>query len=227
MFVRITVGIQNPTIWNPDFLKVKFQIVQFSNGWALAMAIAIVPTIPNPNIFVRISNGLWQNGSHLSGFHIVGLLELGSHLRSRPFSTQPLFDHSKSRLVQILDPHFNWILFRPRSRVQRPRAKTVPPPSPSSCPTPARSKAITSPSVPSRWTFQWCTTTWPATGTSHRWTSVWPERWIKIAPTPDATSSWKIRWMSRPRKATRPNPSISTVREITLCVSHLILPFYH
>ena len=41
--------------------------------------------------FVRISNG-WAYGFH-------------SHLKSRPFATQPLFNHSKSRLVQISDPH--------------------------------------------------------------------------------------------------------------------------
>ena len=55
-------------IWNPDFLKVRFQIVQFSNGWAFATATAIVPTIQNfcqdfkwfltkCRQFVRISNG--------------------------------------------------------------------------------------------------------------------------------------------------------------------------
>ena len=38
-------NLKSGTIWNPDFLKVVFQMVQFSNGWALAMAIAIVPTV--------------------------------------------------------------------------------------------------------------------------------------------------------------------------------------
>ena len=32
------------------------------------MATARVPTIQNPDIFVQISNGFWQNGAHLSGF---------------------------------------------------------------------------------------------------------------------------------------------------------------
>ena len=58
---------------SPDFLKVRFQTVRFSNDWALAKAIAIVPTIQNPDIFVWISNGFWQNGGHFSGFQIVGL----------------------------------------------------------------------------------------------------------------------------------------------------------
>ena len=31
---------------------------QISNGWALAMALAIVPTIQNPDIFAEISNRL-------------------------------------------------------------------------------------------------------------------------------------------------------------------------
>ena len=55
--------------------------------------------------FVQILNGFWQNGSYLSGFQIVGLLDFRSHSKSRPFATQPLLDHSKSRLGQISDPH--------------------------------------------------------------------------------------------------------------------------
>ena len=38
---------------------------------------------------------VWQNGSHLSGFQMVGLLDFRSHSKSGPFATQPLFDHSK------------------------------------------------------------------------------------------------------------------------------------
>ena len=33
------------------------------------------------------------------------LLDFRSHSKSGPFANQPLFDHSKSRLVQISDPH--------------------------------------------------------------------------------------------------------------------------
>ena len=46
-----------------------------------------------------------KNGSHFSWFQIVVLPDFRSHSKSRPFATQPLFDHSKSRLVQISDPH--------------------------------------------------------------------------------------------------------------------------
>ena len=42
---------------------------------------------------------------HLSRFQMVGLPDFRSHSQSRPFATQPLFDNSKSRLVQISDPH--------------------------------------------------------------------------------------------------------------------------
>ena len=35
---------------------------------------------------------------------MVGLPDFGSHSKSRPLETQPLFDHSKSRLVRISDP---------------------------------------------------------------------------------------------------------------------------
>ena len=44
----------------------KSSLMMFSNGWALSMAIAIVPTIRNPDIFERISNGVWQNGGQIS-----------------------------------------------------------------------------------------------------------------------------------------------------------------
>ena len=45
------------------------------------------------------------NGSHLSGFQIVGLADIRSHLQSGPFANQPFLNHSKPRLVQISDPH--------------------------------------------------------------------------------------------------------------------------
>ena len=44
--------------------------------------------IQNPNIFVQISNDFWQNGSHLSGFQMIRLLDFRSHLKSRPFKIQ-------------------------------------------------------------------------------------------------------------------------------------------
>ena len=80
-------------IWKPDFVKVGFQKVRFSIGRALAMAIASVPTVQNPDVFIRILNGFWQNGTHLL-FQIVGLPDFRSHSKSRPFETKPLFDHS-------------------------------------------------------------------------------------------------------------------------------------
>ena len=48
-----TVGIWNLTIWNPEFLKVRFQKLCISNGWALAMAISLVPTIRKPGHFCQ------------------------------------------------------------------------------------------------------------------------------------------------------------------------------
>ena len=101
-----TVGIWNTTIWTLCFLQVRFKLVWFSNGQALAMAIATVPTIWKPDLskprhicpdfkwfltkwrpFVWISNGCV------------------SHSKSRPFANQPFFDHLESRQVQISDPH--------------------------------------------------------------------------------------------------------------------------
>ena len=95
-----------PTIWNTDFLKVGFQMVQFSNCQALAVAIAIVPTIQKPDHskskhfcpdfkwfltkwlpFVLISNGF--------GFQISDPIQNPDH---------SLLDHSKSRLGYVSDP---------------------------------------------------------------------------------------------------------------------------
>ena len=62
-------------------------------------------TIWNPDFFVWISNSVWQNGGHLSGFQMVGLPDFRSHSKSRPFATQPLLNHLKSRLGRISDSH--------------------------------------------------------------------------------------------------------------------------
>ena len=50
--------------------------------------------------FCLVFNVLGQNGSHLSG-----ITNFRSHSKSRPFSTQPLSNHLKSRLFRISDPH--------------------------------------------------------------------------------------------------------------------------
>ena len=46
-----------------------------------------------------------QNSSHLSGFQMVGLLYFRSHLKSRPYANQTLFNHLKSRLFRISCTH--------------------------------------------------------------------------------------------------------------------------
>ena len=48
---------------------------------------------------------VWQNGGHLSRFQLVGLPDYRSNSKFRPLETNPLFDHSKFRLVRISDPH--------------------------------------------------------------------------------------------------------------------------
>ena len=96
--------------------EVEFQMVLFSNGraleMALVMAIAIVPTIRNPHIFIQISKFLttWLPFVWISN----GVLSFRSHSKFGPFAAQHLINHSKSRLVQILDPHCieNWTRIR-------------------------------------------------------------------------------------------------------------------
>ena len=84
--------LKSGNIWNSDFLKVRFQMAQWSNSRALALDMAIVPTIQKPDHlksggFCQVSNGFWQNGSHLSEFQIVGLPDFRSHLN--PDHLQP------------------------------------------------------------------------------------------------------------------------------------------
>ena len=92
-------------------------IVISLNSWIIGLTVGIwYLTIQNPEIFeiqtffpeFQMS---WQNGSHLSGFQMVGVADFRSHL-PRPFATQPLFDHLKTKLVRISDPHCNLILTR-------------------------------------------------------------------------------------------------------------------
>ena len=81
-----------------------------SNGLALAMAIAIVPTIRKPDhsksgCFCLDFKWFLPNVGHLSGFQMFGLPDSRSTLKAGTFATQPLFDYLKSRLVWKSDPH--------------------------------------------------------------------------------------------------------------------------
>ena len=104
-----TMGIWNPTIWNPDFLTVGFQMVRFTkSGFSYGYGPNHLKTgLFKIWTFFQISNDFWPNGSHLSGFQMVGLRGFRSPSKSRPFATQPLLEHSKSRLVLISNPHCN------------------------------------------------------------------------------------------------------------------------
>ena len=98
-----TVWIWNPTLWNLDLLKVGFQMVWFSNGRALA----IVPTIRNPDIFVQITNYFWRyckDTEPLYHYFMYSLVSKqwpfvqisngwasGFQIPFRPFATQPVF----------------------------------------------------------------------------------------------------------------------------------------
>ena len=77
------------TSWMLDFKWVRFQMVRFSNGQALAMA----PTIQNPDFFCP--DFKWLD------FWISDPIRNPNHMKPILF-----FDHSKSRLaVLISEPH--------------------------------------------------------------------------------------------------------------------------
>ena len=101
-----TVGIWNPTIWNLDFLKVRFQMVWFSDGQAM------VPTIWKPDHskfryvcpdfncfltkrlpFVRILNG-WA-----SGFQIP--FEIRTICKPNFFSTIQSPDYFRANMQRV------------------------------------------------------------------------------------------------------------------------------
>ena len=48
--------------WNPQILKIGFQMVRFFKGFCYSC----VATIRKPDVFVYISNGFWQNDRRLS-----------------------------------------------------------------------------------------------------------------------------------------------------------------
>ena len=78
MLISNTVVILIPTIWIPNFLKFGFQIVWYSNGRSLGYVLWMSP----PCHFYSIP-----------------------HSETRPFSIQPLFNHSYTRLLWHSDPH--------------------------------------------------------------------------------------------------------------------------
>ena len=105
-----TVGIWNPTIWNQETFEVqtfrRLDFKWFGFNW-LGFSYGYGPNHlkTRPYEIWTFSNDFWQNDVHLSRFQKVGQSDFRSHLKSGPFPTQPLFDHSKSRLVRISDPH--------------------------------------------------------------------------------------------------------------------------
>ena len=54
---------------------------------------------------IHLNTGPFKIRNILSGFQMIGLSDFRSHSKSKPFATQPLFDHSKSILVWISDSH--------------------------------------------------------------------------------------------------------------------------
>ena len=60
----------------------------------------LMPLLP-PSFGGRESRSLNKVVTILVCFQMVRLPDFRSHLKSGPFANQPLFDHLKSRLVQI------------------------------------------------------------------------------------------------------------------------------
>ena len=134
--IQTTVGIWNQTILIPEAFEIRtFWRSDFKwSGFSYGMSQTFENwTIQNSDIFVRISNGFWQNGGHLTRFLMVGHPDFRPHSKSGPFATQPLLDHWKSKLGWISDPHcildFEWSKrgwvangpdFRMGSEIQKP-----------------------------------------------------------------------------------------------------------
>ena len=120
--MRFSKVCYSDTQYSGDLKPDHFESILFegriSNGLVFkcrALAMAIVPSIQkldHSKTFLSRFNFFLQNGRHLSGFQMVELSDFRSHSKSGPYANQPLFDHSKSRLIQISDPHCkpNWLL---------------------------------------------------------------------------------------------------------------------
>ena len=112
-------------LWRSDFKRSGFQMVWFSSGRALAMAIVqsfgwikttwllrclkrvihfIVPTKWKPDHWKSwhfCSDFKWflTKCDHFSEFQMVGLPDFRSSSKSKPFATQPLFDPELFRFL--------------------------------------------------------------------------------------------------------------------------------
>ena len=79
-----------------NYLKSGLLEGQISNGPALTMA----------KLWTKnYKTGPFEIWMFLSGFQMAGLSDFRSHSKSRPFASQPLYIHLKSKLVWISDPH--------------------------------------------------------------------------------------------------------------------------
>ena len=79
----------------------------FSIGFQLWSQPFVNRAIQNPDIFVWTPKVFFVKMVAICGCQMVGPPDFRSHLKSGPFAKQPLFDHLKSRLVRISDPHYS------------------------------------------------------------------------------------------------------------------------
>ena len=115
--------LKSGNILNPDFLKVGFQMVRFSNGYSYSpnhsKSGLSEGQISNGPAFkwLGFSNGYSYSPNHSKSerfcldfkcfFDKMAAIcpDFKSHSKSRPFATQPLLDHLKSRQGRISDPN--------------------------------------------------------------------------------------------------------------------------
>ena len=88
--LKYSVDLKARNIWNPDFVKLRFQMVQFSKVglWLLPFENR---TILNFDIFVRILNVFWIKWRSYVRVWNGWLPDFRSHSKSRPFANQPFF----------------------------------------------------------------------------------------------------------------------------------------
>ena len=102
-------GSESRPFVNRKHLKSSLFEGQTSNGRDLAIASYSSPKYLKTGIFeicTFLSRFQKVFFTKWSGFQKTGLPDFRSHLKFRPFATQPPFlNHSKSRLVQISDPY--------------------------------------------------------------------------------------------------------------------------
>ena len=109
-----TVGIWNLTIWNPEIFEIwafwrsVFEWSGFSYGYSYSRNHLKTGPFDIRTFLSRFQMGFLQNGGHFSGFQMVGLPDIRSHLKSGSFATPTSLGPFKIQTSLDFRSHLYW-----------------------------------------------------------------------------------------------------------------------